>query len=141
MPGSSEVSADALEELADELGVDREQLVQTVASCTGSIDRSKAFDPNVKDGRAAKLSPPKSNWANPFETAPFYAYPVTCGTTFTFGGLRDDDDARVLREDGTPIPGLFACGEALGGLFSGNYPGGSGLAAKAVFGRRAGSAA
>ena len=141
MPGISEVSADSLGELADELGVDRDQLVQTVASFNDSIDRSKAFDPTVKDGRAAKVSPPKSNWANPIETAPFYAYPVTCGITFTFGGLRGDEDARVLREDGTPIPGLFACGEALGGLFSGNYPGGSGLAAGAVFGRRAGSAA
>jgi tricarballylate dehydrogenase len=85
-----------------------------------------------------RLAPPKSHWATPLENGPFYAYPVTCGITFTFGGLRSDLDGRVLRESGQAIPGLFVCGEALGGLFSGNYPGGSGLAAGMVFGRRAG---
>jgi tricarballylate dehydrogenase len=55
--------------------------------------------------------------------------------------VKGDLDGRVLDESGAPIPGLFACGEMLGGLFSGNYPGGSGLAAGMVFGRRAGAAA
>jgi tricarballylate dehydrogenase len=99
------------------------------------------FDPTVKDGRRAAVTPPKSNWAAPIRRAPFYAYPVTCGITFTFGGLAGDDDGRVLRPDGSAIPGLFAAGEALGGLFSGNYPGGSGLTAGMVFGRRAGAVA
>lgn len=67
--------------------------------------------------------------------------PVTCRITFTFGGLRGDDHGRVLDTDGNVIPGLFAVGEALGGLFSRNYPGGSGLVAGYVFGRRAGSVA
>ena len=89
--------------------------------------------------RAARVEPPKSHWANPLETPPFYAYPVTCGITFTFGGLRADVDGRVLTESGHPIPGLFVCGEALGGLFSGNYPGGSGLAAGMVFVFKAGT--
>jgi tricarballylate dehydrogenase len=141
MPGIGEVVADTLEELASQLGVDVDGFVRTVRGFNDAIDRDVAFDPTVKDGRAAAVTPPKSNWANPIETAPFYAYPVTCGVTFTFGGLKGDLDGRVLREDGTPIPGLFACGEALGGLFSGNYPGGSGLAAGGVFGRRAGRAA
>jgi tricarballylate dehydrogenase len=66
---------------------------------------------------------------------------VTCGITFTFGGLASDTHGRVLREDGSVIDGLLVCGEMLGGLFSGNYPGGSGLAAGMVFGRRAGSIA
>jgi tricarballylate dehydrogenase len=141
MPGIGEAVADTLEELAEQLGVDVDGLVRTVRAFNDSIDRDVDFDPNVKDGRAARVDPPKSNWANPIETAPFYAYPVTCGVTFTFGGLKGDSHGRVLKEDGDPIPGLFACGEALGGLFSGNYPGGSGLAAGAVFGRRAGSVA
>jgi len=85
--------------------------------------------------------PPKSNWAAPLETGPFYAYGVTCGITFTFGGLKTDTHGRVLRADGSEIAGLFACGEALGGLFSKNYPGGSGLTAGMVFGRRAGQLA
>jgi tricarballylate dehydrogenase len=63
---------------------------------------------------------------------------VTCGITFTFGGLRIDDRARVLDTEGRPIPGLFAAGEIVGGLFYYNYPGGAGLMAGAVFGRRAG---
>jgi tricarballylate dehydrogenase len=99
------------------------------------------FDPATKDGRNAAVVPPKSNWSAAVETAPYYAYAVTCGITFTFGGLKGDLHGRVLDENGAPIRGLFACGEALGGLFSGNYPGGTGLTAGMVFGRRAGNVA
>lgn len=141
MPGIGEHIADTIELLAKSTGLPAAALSRTVADFNESIDRSVTFDPTVKDGRKADVQPPKSNWAAPIETAPFYAYPVTCGITFTFGGLRGDLDGRVLREDGTPITGLFTCGEMLGGLFSGNYPGGSGLAAGMVFGRRAGVAA
>jgi tricarballylate dehydrogenase len=138
MPGISVVTADSVEELGSALDIDPERFAATVAEYNASIDTSIPFDPTVKDGRAARVEPPKSHWATPLDTAPFYAYPVTCGITFTFGGLRADVDGRVLDESGDPIPGLFVCGEALGGLFSGNYPGGSGLAAGMVFGRRAG---
>ena len=72
---------------------------------------------------------------------PFTGYAVTCGITFTFGGLKIDTDARVIDTQGYPIPGLFAAGELVGGLFYENYPGGSGLTAGAVFGRLAGSRA
>ncbi|MCU1425325.1 MAG: tricarballylate dehydrogenase [Microbacteriaceae bacterium] len=141
MPGISVVIADSIEELGRELDVDAEQFSRTVAEYNASIDTTITFDPTVKDGRAARVVPPKSNWASPLDVGPFYAYPVTCGITFTFGGLKGDTHGRVLAESGEPIPGLFACGEALGGLFSVNYPGGSGLAAGMVFGRRAGSLA
>ncbi|WP_261165509.1 FAD-dependent tricarballylate dehydrogenase TcuA [Microbacterium sp. Marseille-Q6965] len=141
MPGISEYVADSLEELAQAAGIDAPGLARTIAAFNTSIDREVPFDPTVKDGRRADVEPPKSNWAVPIETPPFYAYPVTCGITFTFGGVRGDLQGRVLREDGSAITGLFACGEMLGGLFSGNYPGGSGLAAGMVFGRRAGSVA
>lgn len=139
MPGIGVHEADTLDELATSIGVPADALIETVDAFNGSIDRNIRFDPTTKDGRRADVIPPKSNWAAPIETAPFFAYPVTCGITFTFGGLRGDTDGRVLREDGTAIPGLLVCGEMLGGLFSGNYPGGSGLAAGMVFGRRAGS--
>ncbi|MCR3722092.1 MULTISPECIES: FAD-dependent tricarballylate dehydrogenase TcuA [Prauserella salsuginis group] len=141
MPGISEVTADSVPELGRRLGLDPECFTDTVTTFNDSIDRSRTFDPTIKDGRRADVDPPKSNWAAPIETPPFYAYPVTCGITFTFGGLKGDIDGRVLRENGTPIEGLLVCGEARGGLFSGNYPGGSGLAAGIVFGRRAGSVA
>ena len=141
MPGISEVIADTIEELAQKLGVDATALSKTVSEFNASIDTSIAYDPNVLDGRAAKVTPPKSNWATPLETGPFYAYPVTCGITFTFGGLKSDTHGRVLDEAGEHIDGLYVCGEMLGGLFSANYPGGSGLAAGVVFGRRAGTLA
>jgi tricarballylate dehydrogenase len=141
MPGASVVVADTIAALAQDMGVDVTALTTTVAEFNAAIDRDVPFDPSVKDGRASQVDPPKSNWAQPLETPPFYAFPVTCGITFTFGGLRADTDGRVLDGEGRPIPGLFVCGEMLGGLFSGNYPGGTGLTSGAVFGRRAGMAA
>lgn len=141
MPGISVETADSIGELADLIGVPSAALERTVSEFNDSIDRTVVFDPTVKDGRRAEVTPPKSNWASPLETGPFYAYGVTCGITFTFGGVKTDTHGRVQREDGTFIEGLFACGEALGGLFSKNYPGGSGLTAGMVFGRRAGAAA
>lgn len=141
MPEISEVIADTVEELAQKIGVDPAALSKTVSEFNASIDTSIAYDPNVLDGRAAKVTPPKSNWANPLQTGPFYAYPVTCGITFTFGGLKGNTDGQVLDENGEIIQGLYVCGEMLGGLFSANYPGGSGLAAGVVFGRRAGNLA
>ena len=141
MPGVSVVSAPTLAELAQKAGINPEGLEDAVQSFNNSITEDTPFDPNVKDGRRADTQPPKSNWARSIATGPFYAFPVICGITFTFGGLKTDTWGRVLTEDAEPLEGLYACGEALGGLFSGNYPGGSGLAAGAVFGRRAGSIA
>jgi tricarballylate dehydrogenase len=66
---------------------------------------------------------------------------VTCGITFTFGGLRIDNSGSVLDAGERPIPGLYAAGEMVGGLFYFNYPGGTGLMAGAVFGRLAGTSA
>jgi tricarballylate dehydrogenase len=66
---------------------------------------------------------------------------VTCGITFTFGGLRIDDDGAVINTDGVPIRGLYAAGELVGDLFYFNYPGGTGLMSGSVFGRIAGTSA
>ncbi|HIL87212.1 MAG TPA: FAD-binding protein, partial [Deltaproteobacteria bacterium] len=96
--------------------------------------------PNVKDGRGTEgLEVPKSNWANPVDEGPFEAYHITCGITFTFGGLRiDPKTSQVISDDQVPIPGLYAAGELVGGLFYFNYPGGTGLMSGSVFGRQAG---
>lgn len=73
---------------------------------------------------------------------PGLGFAVTCGITFTFGGLRiDPSTAAVLDTEDRPIPGLYAAGELVGGLFYHNYAGGSGLMAGAVFGRIAGASA
>jgi tricarballylate dehydrogenase len=85
---------------------------------------------------------PKSNWALKIDEPPFEAYQVTCGITFTFGGLRIvPETAQVMDLDLRTIPGLYAAGEMVGGIFCFNYPGGTGLTSGAVFGRSAGRAA
>jgi tricarballylate dehydrogenase len=100
------------------------------------------FSPNVKDGRRTQgLAIPKSNWAVALENPPFEAYAVTCGITFTFGGLKVTTEAQVLDTQHRIIPGLFTAGEMLGGLFYFNYPGATGLMSGAVFGRIAGRSA
>jgi tricarballylate dehydrogenase len=139
--GVSKVESDSLEALAKELGIDQSGFVRTIGEFNESIT-GEEFDPTVKDGKhTVGISPAKSNWAQPIDTPPYVGFPVTCGITFTFGGLRIDPDARVLDTAGRAIPGLYAAGELVGGLFHFNYPGGSGLTAGSVFGRRAGHGA
>ena len=135
--------ADTLEELAARMeGIDGTRFLATVRAYNDAVTTDVPFDPTVKDSRGTRgLAPPKSNWANRIETPPFEAYAVTCGITFTFGGLAIDPSARVQAVSGAPIPGLFAAGELVGGLFYGNYPGGTGLVSGAVFGRLAGMGA
>ena len=141
MPGVSVATADTIEMLAAHIDVDPLRLRTTIDDFNASIDPDIPFDPTIRDGRRAGVDPPKSNWASPIDQPPFYAFPVTGAITFTFGGLKGDSRGRVLDDNDDPIPGLFVCGEMLGGLFSENYPGGSGLAAGMVFGRAAGSSA
>ncbi len=134
------VSASSLEALTRKLdGVDARRALTTLQEFNNATDSEAPFNPAIKDGRAARaIDPPKSNWANRLDTPPFEAYGVTCGITFTFGGLHVDASARVIGEDGLQIPGLYAAGELVGGLFYFNYPGGTGLTSGAVFGRTAG---
>jgi tricarballylate dehydrogenase len=139
----TKVTANTIEELAQKLdGVNAEQFIRTIGEYNAAVRRDVAFNPNVKDGRHTEgLAIPKSNWANSIDTPPFEAYAVTCGITFTFGGLRINTDAEVLNTDYQPIRGLYAAGELVGGLFYFNYPGGSGLMSGTVFGKIAGTAA
>ena len=136
----TKAKADTLEALAERMeGLDGARFLATVRAFNDAIMAEVPFDPTMKDGRGTRgIAPPKSNWANRIEAPPFEAYAVTCGITFTFGGLGIDAEARVRAVSGTPIPGLFAAGELVGGLFYVNYPGGTGLVSGAVFGRLAG---
>ncbi|OOF89783.1 hypothetical protein ASPCADRAFT_60828, partial [Aspergillus carbonarius ITEM 5010] len=142
---ASPVQADTLEELAEKIGVDVVAFGQTMReyNAATSEDAAVRFDPFTLDGLSTgtALAIPKSNWALPLTEGPFVAYGVTCGITFTYGGLRTDAAARVLNDEGLPMPGLWAVGEISGGFFAFNYPGGSGLTKGAVFGRLAGKAA
>jgi tricarballylate dehydrogenase len=140
-PGTSRVEAGSIGEMAVQLGLNPQALEKTVRDFNTAVGPG-TFNPAIKDGkRTVGIDPPKSNWAVPLDRPPFVAFPVTCGITFTFGGLRVNSDAAVLDTSGRPMAGLFAAGELVGGLFYHNYPGGSGLMAGSVFGRRAGWAA
>jgi tricarballylate dehydrogenase len=140
-PGVSGYEATTLHELATKIGVVPEVLQETVNAFNDSI-KDVPFNPAIKDGKCTRgITPRKSNWAQPLDTPPYYAFAVTCGITFTFGGLRIDTTGQVLDWSGTPMPGLYAAGELVGGLFYYNYPGGSGLTAGSVFGRLAGQSA
>ena len=139
----TKVTGRTLEELAGKLdGVDAEAFLRTVADYNAAVRQDVPFNPNIKDGRGTDgLAIPKSNWANTIDEGPFEAFAVTCGITFTFGGLRISQDAQVIDADQKLIPGLYACGELVGGIFYHNYPGGSGLTNGSVFGRIAGTSA
>jgi tricarballylate dehydrogenase len=141
IPQASVVKAETVEALAEGLGVDVEGLATTVRHFNEATQPG-AFDPTVLDGKRTEgVDPPKSNWALPLDKPPFLGYAVTCGITFTFGGLKIDRRARVVDGRDAPIAGLYAAGELIGGLFYHNYPGGAGLMAGAVFGKLAGTSA
>ncbi len=139
----TKASANTLEELVLKLDdVDPKAALAEIEAYNAAVTTSIPFNPNVKDGRRTTgLAVNKSNWANVLDAPPYEAYAVTCGITFTFGGLRIDTGARVLSTDGEPIPGLYAAGELVGGIFYFNYPGGTGLTNGSVFGRIAGTSA
>jgi tricarballylate dehydrogenase len=137
------IRADTLEELARCLpGVNGAEFLETVRLYNAAVRADVPHDPSRKDGRGTVgLAIPKSNWATTIDRPPFEVHPVSFGITFTFGGVRIDADARVLDAEGSVIPGLYAAGEMVGGLFYFNYPGGSGLVSAAVFGHLAGRGA
>jgi tricarballylate dehydrogenase len=137
------ISANTLEDLVAKMDdTDQKTALETLRRYNDAVQTQIPFNPNVKDGRCTKgLEVNKSNWANTLDTAPFEAYAVTCGITFSFGGLKINTDAQVINSDGEPIPGLYAAGELVGGIFWFNYPGGSGLTNGSVFGKIAGASA
>ncbi len=137
-PGVSRHESGSITDLAARIGLNPDALLRTVTEFNAAIQPGD-FNPAIKDGkRTVGIVPPKSNWAVPLDTPPYLAFGVTCGITFTFGGVKIDHEARVLDRANRPIPGLHAAGELVGGLFFSNYPGGSGLTSGAVFGHRAG---
>lgn len=140
---ATRVTADSIDELVRKIeDVDRVQLRKTIDEYNASVEQGKPCDPTIKDGLATRgLALPKSNWALPLDTPPFEAYAVTCGITFTYGGVKIDTNANIVDIDDRPIRGLYSAGEMVGGIFYFNYPGGSGLTNGAVFGRIAGRGA
>jgi len=139
----TKVKADTIDDLAGMLeDVDAKAFLKNLEEYNDAVQTDIPFDPTVKDGRCTEgLRVPKSNWATTIDTPPFEAYAVTCGVTFTFGGLQVNENAQVMSVDGDAMAGVYAAGELVGGLFYFNYPGGTGLMSGAVFGRIAGRSA
>ena len=115
-------------------------LEQTVADFNRSA-RTGSFDPATLDDCATQgLDPPKTHWARPLEIAPFYAYPLRPGITFTYLGVRVNERAQVIMEEGDrPAANIFAAGEIMSGNILGKgYMAGFGMTIGTVFGRVAG---
>jgi tricarballylate dehydrogenase len=139
----TKAEADTLEDLAPKLtGVDAQAFLRTVREYNAACPHDAVFNPNVLDGRRTHgLAIDKTNWAVPLDTPPYHAYHVTTGVTFTFGGVKISRSGEVEDLYGRVIPGLYAAGEMVGGLFYHNYCSGTGLMSGATFGRLAGRSA
>lgn len=138
-------TAGSIAELAGELEINSAALAATIDAFNAACPEGAfedGFNPSILDGVSTHgLAIDKTNWALPIDQPPFEAYVTTTGVTFTFGGLRIDHAGAVQDVSDRPIPGLYAAGELVGGLFYENYPGGSGLMAGTVFGKLAGESA
>mgnify|MGYP003322587987 FL=1 len=142
IPQATMVEANTLEELAARLDIDVEGLVNTVKEYNAAIQTDIPHNPTVKDGRGTTgLTVNKTNWAETIDTPPYMGWAVTTGISFTFGGVKINTRGQVVTNAQDPIPGLYAAGEMVGGLFYYNYPGGSGLSAGMVFGKLSGTSA
>ncbi|HDZ71570.1 MAG TPA: FAD-dependent tricarballylate dehydrogenase TcuA [Aurantimonas coralicida] len=137
------VMAGSIGELADTLGLDRKALQDTVTTFNAAVEGGRPFDHTTLDGnRTRGLEIDKTNWAQRIETAPFYAYPVRPGITFTYLGVRVNEQARMKMADGRPAPNMFAAGEIMAGNVLGQgYAAGIGMTIGSVFGRIAGQEA
>ena len=136
-------SANSIEQLADILKLNPSTLAATVKEFNNAISGRGKFDlASLDDCSTNGLTPPKSHWALPIDTSPFFSYVLRPGVTFTYMGLSSDQRARVIRRDGTPLKNLYAAGEIMSGnILSRGYLGGFGLTIGTVFGRIAGEEA
>ncbi len=123
------VTGTTYEELGKAMGVDAAAFAETMEKWNGYVEAKN--DPDF--GR--------TSFANPLNTAPYYAVKVTAGVHHTMGGLKINANTEVLNEKGEVIPGLFAAGEVTGGVHGANRLGGNAVADFTVFGRIAGAAA
>ncbi|HEV7337532.1 MAG TPA: FAD-dependent tricarballylate dehydrogenase TcuA [Bosea sp. (in: a-proteobacteria)] len=133
------ISAPNMRTLAERLELDPGALEKTVATFNAAV-RPGTFDDKVLDDcRTEGLTPPKSHWACRIEEAPFYAYPVRPGITFTYLGVRVNQEARIQMADGRGASNMFAAGEIMAGNVLGEgYAAGIGMTIGGVFGRTAG---
>jgi tricarballylate dehydrogenase len=133
------IEAPTIGDLAIKLGLDRAAFEATVSTFNSAVQPGSFNPDQLDDCRTMGLAPPKSHWARRIETAPFYAYPVRPGITFTYLGVRVDQDARIQMQNGRPSSNMFAAGEIMAGNVLGRgYAAGIGMTIGSVFGRIAG---
>ncbi|MBO0701570.1 MAG: FAD-dependent tricarballylate dehydrogenase TcuA [Candidatus Dormibacteraeota bacterium] len=135
--------AGTIAELAGRLELDAAALQRTVDTYNAGVKGGGGFDPKRLDGLGTcGVTPPKSNWARRLDQPPYYGYPMRPGVTFTYLAVGVDQGARVLRQDGTAWPNVFAAGEIMAGnVLRQGYLAGFGLTIGSVFGRIAGEEA
>ena len=137
------LEASSIAELAGRIGVPSDRLCRTVTAFNDAAGRGGDYGTSQLDGRGtADLAPPKSNWALRIDRAPFFAYPLRPGITFTYLGVAVDATTRVMRTSGGAFSNLFAAGEVMAGnILRHGYLGGFGMTIGTVFGRMAGEEA
>jgi tricarballylate dehydrogenase len=133
------IKAESIPELAIALDLDQTVLEETVAAFNNAVQPG-IFDPSTLDNCMTEgLEPPKSHWAIPLDTPPFYGYPLRPGITFTYLGVSVNQQAKVIMKDDQPAPNIFAAGEIMAGNILGKgYLAGLGMTIGTVFGRIAG---
>jgi tricarballylate dehydrogenase len=136
------IEALSIRELAGKLTLDPDVLEATVSGFNAAVQPGTFDDTILDDCRTQGLTPEKTHWARRIETAPFYAYPVRPGITFTYLATRVNKHARMLMKDGKPSANMFAAGEVMSGNVLGRgYAAGMGMTIGSVFGRIAGGEA
>jgi tricarballylate dehydrogenase len=123
--------------------LDSGRLSLTIRRFNESIPKPSDWDFTRLDGYGTRgLETPKSNWAAPIVTPPFFAYPLRPGVTFTYLGLAVDRSSRVIKKDGSTYPNVFAAGEVMAGnILRQGYLAGFGMTIGTAFGRLAGKEA
>jgi tricarballylate dehydrogenase len=136
------IEANTIRELAAKLALNPSALEETVTTFNHAI-RPGTFDPSILDDCATReLEPPKSHWARPLDTPPFYGYPLRPGITFTYLGVKVNEQAQVMMQDDRPAKNIFAAGEIMAGNILGKgYLAGFGMTIGTVYGRIAGKEA
>jgi tricarballylate dehydrogenase len=136
------ISGETMEELAGKLSLNAAALTKTISDFNAAV-RPGTFDHTILDDcRTEGLTPKKSHWARPIDQAPFYAYPVRPGITFTYLGTRVNEQARMIMTDGKPSANMFGAGEIMAGNVLGQgYAAGIGMTIGSVSGRMAGRGA
>jgi len=136
------VEAESIEALAAKLSIPAAVLVETVRAYNQAVRLGRFVSTELDECHTEGLDPPKSHWARKIDTAPFKAYPLSPGITFTYLGVKVDEHGRVQMENGVPMKNLFACGEIMAGSILGKgYLAGFGMAIGTIFGRRSGHSA